>query len=511
MSKKIIMWVSIVLPLAFIGLVFMQVRWIMEACKLRDSQFDQAVVRSIDNVVQRLETDEVMESRHESGISSAATMRDPSIFTRHRVDGARNSTEEISLTFKLDNFGFYKLDATRGGNLISADAGVVDARNVFGNDMVSNAYMMLNNVLMRKLRYLRAKMTKSVFEDKPIEVRVNPQRLDALLMQQFADNGINSPYEFAVYNAAGQMSFSSHAFDSDYEGQKYEKKLYPNDMHARAHYVTVYFSERPDVMSGLSALIIPTVFFGLVVMVLSTYTIIIIFRQKKIEVIKNAFISNMTHEFKTPISTMSLAAQMLRDLADTVKPDFIRRNTRIIIDEGRRLTIQVEKILQMSSFDRGKARLKLERRDVNEIVDKVVNNFRVKVESVNGEINERLEASPSEAMVDNVHFTNVIYNLLDNAFKYRRDAPMLHVWTRNANNGVIVSVKDNGIGISKEDQKRIFEKFYRVSTGNRHDIKGFGLGLAYVKKIVEDHGGQISVESELNVGTKFDIYLPLIK
>ncbi len=114
-------------------------------------------------------------------------------------------------------------------------------------------------------------------------------------------------------------------------------------------------------------------------------------------------------------------------------------------------------------------------------------------------------------MVDNVHFTNVIYNLLDNAYKYRRDAPMLNVWTRNANNGIIISVKDNGLGISKEDQKRIFEKFYRVSTGNRHDIKGFGLGLAYVKKIVEDHGGQISVESELNVGTKFDIYLPLIK
>lgn len=510
MSKKIITWVSIILPLAFIGLIFMQVRWIMDACKLRDKQFDQAVVRSIDNVVQRLETDEIMESRHERGASSSA-MRDPQVFTRHRVDGVRNATEEISLTFKLDNFGFYKLDASRGGNLISADAGVVDARNAFGNDMVSNAYMMLNNVLMRKLRYIQAKMTKSVFEDKPIEVRINPQRLDALLMQQFSDNGIASPYEFAVYNAAGQMSFSSHAYNPDYDGPKYEKKLYPNDMHARAHFVRVYFTERPDVMSGLAALIVPTVFFGFLVMILSTYTLVIIFRQKKLEAIKNDFISNMTHEFKTPISTMSLAAQMLRDLADTVKPDFIRRNTGIIIDEGKRLTIQVEKILQMSSFDRGKARLKLEAKDVNEIVDKVVNNFRVKVESVNGEINERLDASPSVAMVDNVHFTNVIYNLLDNAFKYRRDAPMLHVWTRNANNGIVISVKDNGLGISKEDQKRIFEKFYRVSTGNRHDIKGFGLGLAYVKKIVEDHGGQISVESELNVGTKFDIYLPLIK
>ena len=114
-------------------------------------------------------------------------------------------------------------------------------------------------------------------------------------------------------------------------------------------------------------------------------------------------------------------------------------------------------------------------------------------------------------MVDRVHFTNVIYNLLDNAFKYRRDAPMLHIWTRNINDGVVISVKDNGLGISKDDQKRIFDKFYRVSTGDKHDVKGFGLGLAYVKKIVEDHGGKISVESELNVGTKFDIYLPIIK
>lgn len=508
MSKKIITWVSIILPLAFVGLIIMQVRWIIDACELRDNQFQQAVIRSMDYVVQRLEADEIMDPNR---ASSSSPSRDPQILTRHRVDGSNNASEEISLTFKLDNFGFYKLEASQAHTLISADAGVVDARNVFSDDMVSNAYMMLSNVLMRKLRYMQTKANKSIYESKPIEVRVNPQRLDALLMQQFTDNGINSPYEFAVYNAAGQMAFSSHAYTPDFDGTQYEKKLYPNDLHARAHFVRVYFTERPNVIRGLTALIIPTVFFGFIVMILSAYTLVIIFRQKKLEAIKNDFISNMTHEFKTPISTMSLAAQMLRDLADSVKPDFIRRNTGIIIDEGKRLTIQVEKILQMSSFDRGKARLKLEPKNVNEIVAKVVNNFRVKVESVNGEINLRLEATNPEAMVDNVHFTNVIYNLLDNAYKYRRDAPMLNVWTRNANNGIIISVKDNGLGISKEDQKRIFEKFYRVSTGNRHDIKGFGLGLAYVKKIVEDHGGQISVESELNVGTKFDIYLPLIK
>lgn len=509
MGKKVISWVCVVLPLAFVGLVFMQVRWIMDAYELRGNQFDQIVFKCIDNVVARLETDEIMELRMDRGSSPA---RDPSVFMRSRGDGASAATEEIALTFKLDNFGFYKLDATRAGALISADAGVVDVRNVFGDDMVSNAYMMLSNVLLRKLRYLHAKQAKSVFESKPIEVRVNPQRLDALLMQQFADNGISAAYEFAVFNSAGQMSFSSPAYRSAADNAKvYEKRLYPNDVHARSHFVRVYFPESPDIVSGLAALIVPTLFFGIVVLLLSTFTVVTVFRQKKLDDIKNDFISNMTHEFKTPISTMSLAAQMLRDLADNVKPDFIRRNTAIIIDEGKRLTMQVEKILQMASFDRGKGRLKMEPHDVNEIVAKVVNSFRVKVESVNGEINERLEAAPAVVNVDELHFTNVVFNLLDNAFKYRRDAPMLNVWTHNANGGVVISVKDNGMGISKDDLKRIFEKFYRVSTGNRHDIKGFGLGLAYVKKIVEDMGGKISVESELSVGTKFDIYLPLIK
>ena len=508
MSKKIVTWVCIVLPIAFIGLVFMQVRWIVEACKLRDAQFDQTVVRCIDNVVSRLETDELIESR-QGGQPGQRTFTP---FAKYKSSQRQNGqADEVSVTFRLDNFGFYKLDVNKAGSLASIETGVVDASSILGNDVVTNSYVALNGILSRKLRYLNAQASKSVFEESPIEVRINPQRLDALLMQQFADNGITSPYEYAVYNSAGQMAFSSPAYDASSDGVIFDKRLYPNDIHAKTHNVRVYFPVRPNVVRGLMVQIIPTTFFCLVVMILSAYIVIIIFRQKKLDAIKNDFISNMTHEFKTPISTMSLSAQMLRDLADNVKPDFIRRNTTIIIDEAKRLTVQVEKILQMSTFDRGKGRLKLEERNINQIVDKVVNNFRVKVESANGEINERLDATDPIAMVDDVHFTNVIYNLLDNAFKYRRDAPMLHVWTRNSNGGIIISVKDNGLGISKEDQKRIFEKFYRVSTGDTHDVKGFGLGLAYVKKIVEDHGGQIFVESELNVGTKFDIYLPLIK
>lgn len=163
----------------------------------------------------------------------------------------------------------------------------------------------------------------------------------------------------------------------------------------------------------------------------------------------------------------------------------------------------------MAIFEKGKAGLKFKNGDINDIIHQVTTNFKLKVENSQGKIIERLEAKNSMAKIDEVHFTNVVFNLLDNAVKYRQGSPVLYVKTWNKNNGIVISVKDNGMGISKENLKRIFEKFYRIPTGNVHNVKGFGLGLAYVKKIVEDHDGQISVESEINVGTKFEIFLPL--
>jgi signal transduction histidine kinase len=224
---------------------------------------------------------------------------------------------------------------------------------------------------------------------------------------------------------------------------------------------------------------------------------------------KNDFINNMTHEFKTPISTISLASQMLKDGSVTKTPRTLQQISSVIQDESKRLSFQVEKVLQMAIFEKGKAGLKFKELDINDIIHQVTTNFRLKVENQQGKIVERLEAKSRIVLADEVHFTNVIFNLLDNAVKYRKGTPILYVRTWNKNNGVVITVKDNGVGISKENQKRIFEKFYRVPTGNVHDVKGFGLGLAYVKKIVDDHNGQISVESEIDVGTKFEIYLPL--
>ena len=227
---------------------------------------------------------------------------------------------------------------------------------------------------------------------------------------------------------------------------------------------------------------------------------------------KSDFINNMTHELKTPISTISLAGQMLSDPSIRKSSSSLEHLSEVITEESKRLRFQVEKVLQMSVFDNTGSALKFTEVDANAIIANVVNTFKIKVEKYGGSLTTLLEAHNAEIRVDEMQFTNVIFNLLDNAVKYMDEdrEPMLEITTKNINNQLEIRIKDNGIGIKRDDLKRIFDKFFRVSTGNRHDVKGFGLGLAYVKKMITLFGGNISVESEFGKGSTFIISLPLI-
>lgn len=259
---------------------------------------------------------------------------------------------------------------------------------------------------------------------------------------------------------------------------------------------------------------VPAFAFTFILLIIFVYTIIVAFRQKKLTEMKNDFINNMTHEFKTPISSISLAAQMLNDQSVRKSPTMLQQISTVINDETKRLRFQVEKVLQMSMFDRGRSSLKIEDVDANAAIFNIVNTFKLKVEKYGGSIEANLDAMNAIVEVDEMHFTNVIFNLLDNAVKYRSQERPLRLQVNSRDIGedsLEVTVADNGIGIRRDDLKKIFEKFYRVNTGNRHDVKGFGLGLAYVRKMVDELGGTINVESEINVGTKFIIILPLSK
>jgi len=238
------------------------------------------------------------------------------------------------------------------------------------------------------------------------------------------------------------------------------------------------------------------------------YTISTIFQQKKLSEIKNDLISNMTHEFKTPISTISLAVEVLNDKSVEKSQERITNYVKMIGDENKRLSLLVENILQTAILDKGEFKLKIQPIDIHTLIEQTFTNIKLQVENKEGEIASQLNATKTIVNADRVHITNILFNLIDNALKYSKENPNIIVSTRNDDEGIFISVKDNGIGISKENQKRIFDTMYRVPTGNIHNVKGFGLGLSYVKAVVEKHGGSIKVESELGKGSVFTLYLP---
>ena len=225
---------------------------------------------------------------------------------------------------------------------------------------------------------------------------------------------------------------------------------------------------------------------------------------------KNDFINNMTHEFKTPISTISLACEALSDKELRDSGEFLDSYLSMISEENNRLAGMAEKILQTAVIDKGQLKMNKEKIDLHEIITDVIKNLRIQVEIKDGEIKRRFKASKSVIEGDKVHVTNLVYNLIDNANKYSPKKPLIRILTENVSNGILMTIEDNGIGIGKNEQRKIFDKLYRVPTGNIHEVRGFGLGLSYVKAIVEEHHGKISLESEVNKGSKFKVFLPFL-
>jgi two-component system phosphate regulon sensor histidine kinase PhoR len=345
-----------------------------------------------------------------------------------------------------------------------------------------------------------------------LEQRINFSALDRDLQAELLHNGIDLPYHFTVSTSDGREVYRCTDYEAEGEEYSYSQILFSNDPPNKMGILKIHFPTMNSYIYSSVRFIIPALFFTIVLCIAFIYTICVIFRQKKVTELKNDFINNMTHEFKTPISTISLASQMLTDGSVTKSPQMLQHITGIINDETKRLRFQVEKVLQISLFDQQKATMKMQELDADELITGVVNTFALKVEKNGGTITTQLDAEEAMIYADEMHITNVIFNLMDNAVKYKRDEEALRLTIRtwNEHEKFCLSIQDNGIGIKKENLKRVFDRFYRVHTGNLHDVKGFGLGLAYVKKVIQDHHGSIRAESELGVGTKFIIVLPLL-
>lgn len=505
MKKQSIWFISIALLIALIGILAMQFSYLREIINTREEQFDEAVRRSLYNTQRELERQETLKYLDE-----------------YYTADQRKFIEQLSHS-STTPFAF---NSSTGDSL---GTGQFSLSPKHGHNSIRNIQRSNQEMLMWQFIYQRDLMDDVILRiinqtsDKPIMERLDVDEFRNTFNLEMESRGYNLDYRFCILDTDGICVYRSVGY-KDEDATKlgnYRQMLFPksavqpNMQPSRVANLVIYFPDRHSFLlnSGLHFMIPSFIFTG-VMMFLFIFVIVVVFRQKKLSEIKNDFINNMTHEFKTPISSISLASQMLNDPAVGKSPEMIKHITGVIADETKRLRFQVEKVLQMSMFDRQKTNLKLQDIPVNAIIESACSTFRLKVEKAGGQIETHLDAEDDICMVDEMHFGNVIFNLMDNAYKYSREEEPLHLTLSSRNIGdskLEIRVKDNGIGIKREDLKRIFEKFYRVPTGNVHNVKGFGLGLAYVWKIVKDHGGDIKVESVFGEGTTFIITVPLIK
>ncbi|MDR1810923.1 MAG: HAMP domain-containing histidine kinase [Prevotella sp.] len=516
MKKSTIWLLAGIMAIAFFGLIYLQINYFRTTIRLRIDQFNEAVSRSLSQVAKDLELDETekylnaeIERDYKRSKLALKPAEEKTVSSQRRWQ-VLNPDGNAIMDVQID---MSQTVTTRTGKDVQLGTGRKSSSVYKASSELQNAQRQQYEYNRKLLDAVISKLMNTAGRV-PIEERIDFRRLETYIRNELKINGIELPFAFEIVDKNNKAVYAQDNYTSADSDLIYSCTLYPNDPIEKSHYLNVCFPTRNDYLISETRVFIPIVGFTFVLLITFVISIYMIFRQKRLSEMKSDFMNNMTHELKTPVSTISLAAQMLKDGSIIKSPDVFKHISGVINDETKRLSFQVEKVLQMSLFEKQKATLKPKEVDANDIIASVANTFQLKVEKFGGTLDIDVQANNSTIFVDEMHFTNVLFNLLDNALKYRREDVPLSLMMRTWNGGhdkIYIAIEDNGIGIKKEYLKKIFERFYRVSTGNRHDVKGFGLGLAYVQKIIADHKGTIKAESELGKGTKFVIALPVMK
>lgn len=537
MNRYKLNFVVILMSLALLGLVALQFYWINRALHLSEKHFQQSIKSALDHVVKQLERRELLlitqqnvtngvqvDSKLFTELDSAGQLHwkeDKVITTRKVLSNPELHKEGMEIEMQeeavISKTGFARKRDIGRNWVIDIENPILEERYKLVIDSLEYQQKLQNQRIVKMMN--QSKMISVVLQqmatfDKPTRERVSRELLDSLLHVEMERQGINTPYEFGIItwdtgkyqliyadNVKNQVNLIKH-------GNRVS--LFPNDNFSYPAYLYIHFPYQfRYILESMATVLISSIILILVVSACFAFAVLTINRQKKLSDMKNDFINNMTHEFKTPVSTISLACEMLSDASMRTNETLLARYLQIIQDENERLGLQIEKVLQIARLERHDFSIRVENVNIHQLIDSVLQNFTLQIEQKTGTIHTQLDAQQPIIEIDKTHISNVLSNLIDNAIKYSPDVLHIEITTETADRGIILTVSDKGHGISKDTISKIFDKFYRVpTTGDVHDVKGFGLGLSYVKTMIDAHYGMIKVNSEPSKGTTFIIFLP---
>lgn len=527
MNRKAIYGLIVLMSLGLMGIITIQYFVIKNAIELRKVQFKRSVMTAMLDVTHQLQKEKAIErynqfdlgkikviSESEDSLSYIFSDESGVVITKKQI--TLDSINETRIIREENDDHDDWVQFKQSIEVSSVDE--TDDMYFSIGDIETNDSIIAVNIQGLELKYeIYREMVEKLEQ---IEYRLNViDRIDSLkifkkLQDALLSRGIESDFVYGILtvNTNNSFYFGSEAksLSPQLNNSAFKVDMFPGEITEQSSKLSLYFPKlRWDLMGSIAIVLFVSVLFILIVIGVFITSIKVILKQKKLSEIKNDFISNMTHELKTPISTISLACEALEDKSINLSAEIQQSYLGMIRSENNRLGMLVDKVLRNTVLDKGELKLKPEPMDLNEMVKSSLSHFDLQVRKRGGNIKTDLNKDLPAVNVDPVHIGNVISNLIDNAIKYSNEKPKIKISTYQKDSEVILEVKDQGIGISLENQKNIFGKFFRVPTGNIHNVKGFGLGLSYVKSVIEKTEGTISVKSELKKGSTFTIKIPL--
>lgn len=534
MKRYLLQILVILMSVSLIGIIFVQLFWIKNAIEVKESEYEENVREALENIIKKIERKRavvfISENLDEITVKriSSSTVIDKKHLIKYFDGGTIYEKKPDSLCFITKNQVKLNVVSASKKNSTTEDLKVIkkssSAQNYTTLEYTGNedGLILINDSVSNVIgKSVTTEIYYDVFDDmlneyesryNPVEKQLELDKLDTLIQKEILEKGFDNKYEYAIIDSKTDTIYKqTDGFSNDIIEKSFKASLFPNALINKSIFLYLYLPGKYNfIYNSISYMLLGSVFFTFVIILIFFITIRITFRQKKISEIKSDFINNMTHEFKTPIATISLAADSIRNSKIIHDEQKVNYYLNIIKEENRRMNNQVESVLQMSLLEKEKFKINLSEHDLHDLIEKVLKNIEIQIQQKQVKLEIHFNAENPFAMVDETHFLNVVHNLMDNAIKYSKDDLIITLITKNQNESIHISIEDNGIGIKKEDLVRIFDKFYRVSTGNIHNVKGFGLGLSYVKAIISEFNGTIGANSEFGKGSKFTIVLPII-